>query len=193
MEIVFATSNSHKINEAKGILGESWEIVTPLDLGITDEIPEDAPTLQENALFKATYIFEKCGKICFADDTGLEVDWLKGAPGVRSARYASEKSDALLNMQKLLKELNGVENRKARFRTVIALKGCGECHLFEGVLNGTISTDPSGSAGFGYDPIFIPDGYTKSLAELTFFEKNIISHRGKAIRKLSEFLSYYTE
>ncbi|PKP07189.1 MAG: non-canonical purine NTP pyrophosphatase, RdgB/HAM1 family [Bacteroidetes bacterium HGW-Bacteroidetes-5] len=188
MDIIFATSNSHKLNEARGIIGDSFSLVTPLELGITDDIPEEEETLEGNALSKAQYLWNRCGRGCFADDTGLEVEALGGAPGVRSARYASDECDSRRNMQKLIKELNGIQNRKARFRTVVALIIDGKVTLFEGELNGSITETPSGSGGFGYDPIFLPDGYTKTLAELTSAEKNIISHRGIAMRKLSDFL-----
>jgi XTP/dITP diphosphohydrolase len=188
MEIIFATSNRHKLSEAKGIIETEVLLITPADLGITESIPEDAPTLEENALFKARYLWEKTGRNVFADDTGLEVEALNSAPGVMSARYASEECDAGKNMQKLLKELKGISNRKARFRTVVALILNGETHLFEGIVKGTILEDLSGTGGFGYDPLFLPDGYTKTLAEISYEEKNLISHRGIAMRKLSEFL-----
>ena len=188
MEIIFATSNRHKLSEAKGIIGTDIILITPADLGITESIPEDAPTLEENALFKARYLWEKTGRNVFADDTGLEVEALNGAPGVMSARYESEECDAGKNMQKLLKELKDTNNRKARFRTVVALIINGETHLFEGIVNGTILESLSGTGGFGYDPLFLPDGYTKTLAELSYEEKNLISHRGIAMRKLAEFL-----
>lgn len=188
MEIIFATSNRHKLSEAKGIIGTDILLITPADLGITESIPEDSPTLEENALFKARYLWEKTGRNVFADDTGLEVEALNGAPGVMSARYESEECDAGKNMQKLLKELKDTNNRKARFRTVVALIINGETHLFEGIVNGTILESLSGTGGFGYDPLFLPDGYTKTLAELSYEEKNLISHRGIAMRKLAEFL-----
>lgn len=188
MEIIFATSNRHKLSEAKGIIGKEVLLITPADLGIIESIPEDAPTLEENALFKARYLWERTGRDVFADDTGLEVEALNGAPGVMSARYACEDCDSGKNMQKLLKELKGISNRKARFRTVVALILNGDTHLFEGVVNGTILEGLSGTGGFGYDPLFLPDGYTKTLAELSYEEKNLISHRGIAMRKLSEFL-----
>ncbi|MDP3436636.1 MAG: RdgB/HAM1 family non-canonical purine NTP pyrophosphatase [Bacteroidales bacterium] len=188
MDIIFATSNLHKLNEAKAIIGDLFSLITPRELGIYEDIPEDEDTLQENAIFKARYLWERCGKVCFADDTGLEVDALGGAPGVRSARYASDECDSRRNMQKLIKELNGISNRKARFRTIVALVIDDKVSLFEGQLKGSIINSPSGSEGFGYDPIFLPEGYTKTLAELTSHEKNLISHRGIAMRKLSDFL-----
>lgn len=188
MEIIFATSNLHKLHEAQSIIGENTSLIIPAQIGINHDIPEDGDTLEENALFKAEYLFKITGKNCFADDTGLEVEALAGAPGVRSARYASSECDSRLNMQKLLKELNGSSNRKARFRTVIALFLNGKQYFFEGILNGTIAQSESGTRGFGYDPLFTPNGYTKTLAELTDSQKNLISHRGIAIRKLSQFL-----
>lgn len=188
MEIIFATSNLHKLHEAQSIIGENTSLIIPAQIGINHDIPEDGDTLEENALFKAEYLFKITGKNCFADDTGLEVEALAGAPGVRSARYASSECDSRLNMQKLLKELNGSSNRKARFRTVIALFLNGKQYFFEGILNGTIAQSESGARGFGYDPLFTPNGYTKTLAELTDSQKNLISHRGIAIRKLSQFL-----
>ncbi len=191
MKIIFATSNPHKLQEAQSIVGDKISLITPSQIGINDEIPEDGNTLEENALFKAEYLFKKTGKNCFADDTGLEVEALKGEPGVKSARYASEKCDSSLNMQKLLKELKGSNNRNARFRTVISLFLDGKQYLFEGILNGTITDNLCGTGGFGYDPIFLPNGYTKTLAELTNIEKNLISHRGLAIRNLTQFLENY--
>lgn len=188
MEIIFATSNLHKLQEAQSIAGAKISLITPSQLGVKEEIPEDGDTLEENALFKANYLFKITGKNCFADDTGLEVEALNGEPGVKSARYASAECDSRLNMQKLLKELKGSNNRKARFRTVIALFLNGKQYFFEGVLNGVITDSPSGTKGFGYDPLFVPNGYTKTLAELTESQKNLISHRGIAIRKLAQFL-----
>ncbi len=188
MEIIFATSNLHKIQEARGIIGNLATLISPAELGFTDEIPEESPTLEGNALFKAEYLWRRFRRECFADDTGLEVEALGGAPGVRSARYASDECDPLMNMQKLLKELNGKTNMRAQFRTVVAFFQNGESYLFEGTLKGSIIEHPAGKKGFGYDPIFLPDGYTKTLAELSFEEKNIISHRGIAIGKLSQFL-----
>lgn len=188
MEIIFATANRHKLSEAKGIVGSNISLITPSDLGIFEQIPEEEPTLEQNALFKARYLNKRTGRDVFADDTGLEVEALGGAPGVKSARYASEESDSEKNMQKLLKELNGIKNRKARFRTVVALIKNGKEYLFEGIVYGTILESRSGTGGFGYDPLFVPDGYTKTLAELSYEEKNLISHRGVAMRKLAGFL-----
>ena len=194
MEIIFATGNTHKAVEAQKALGDSFTLIMPKELGFTEEIPENPDTLQANAIEKAEFLWKRFGKNCFADDTGLEVDALDGAPGVYSARYAGPDKGSEANMTKLLAELEaaaakgGEISRKARFRTVVALILEGEMHLFNGVLEGEIALHRSGSEGFGYDPIFIPDGYTKTLAEISLDEKNAISHRGKAIRALAEFL-----
>lgn len=193
MEIIFATGNTHKAVEAQKALGDSFTLIMPKELGLTEEIPENGDTLQANAIEKAEYLWKRFGKNCFADDTGLEVDALGGAPGVYSARYAGPDKGSEANMTKLLAELEaaakrGETSRKARFRTVVALILEGEMHLFNGVLKGEIALQRSGSEGFGYDPLFIPDGYTKTLAELSLDEKNAISHRGKAMRALAEFL-----
>lgn len=193
MEIIFATGNTHKAVEAQKALGDSFTLIMPKELGLTEEIPENGDTLQANAIEKAEYLWKRFGKNCFADDTGLEVDALGGAPGVYSARYAGPDKGSEANMTKLLAELEaaakrGETSRKARFRTVVALILEGEMHLFNGVLEGEIALQRSGSKGFGYDPLFIPDGYTKTLAEISLDEKNAISHRGKAMRALAEFL-----
>ena len=193
MEIIFATGNTHKAVEAQKALGDSFTLIMPKELGLTEEIPENGDTLQANAIEKAEYLWKRFGKNCFADDTGLEVDALGGAPGVYSARYAGPDKGSEANMTKLLAELeaaakSGETSRKARFRTVVALILEGEMHLFNGVLEGEIALQRSGSEGFGYDPLFIPDGYTKTLAEISLDEKNAISHRGKAMRALAEFL-----
>ena len=194
MEIIFATGNAHKAVEAQKALGDSFTLIMPKELGLTEEIPENGDTLQANAIEKAEYLWKKFGKNCFADDTGLEVDALGGAPGVYSARYAGPDKGSEANMTKLLAELEKVEketgntNRAARFRTVAALILDGELHLFNGVLEGEIARTRSGSEGFGYDPIFTPEGYGKTLAEITLEEKNAISHRGKAMRALAQFL-----
>ena len=194
MEIIFATGNAHKAIEAQKALGDTITLIMPKELGLTEEIPENGDTLQANAIEKAEYLWKKFGKSCFADDTGLEVDALGGAPGVYSARYAGPEKGSEANMTKLLAELeaaeaaNGEISRTARFRTVVALILDGELHLFNGVLEGKIAKERSGNEGFGYDPIFIPDGYSKTLAEITLEEKNAISHRGKAMRTLAEFL-----
>lgn len=188
MELVFATGNPHKLKEAQEITGEHIKLVSSKDVGISEDIPEYGDTLTRNAFIKAEYVHKRCHKTCFADDTGLEVEALDGKPGVRSARYASEECDSSKNMEKLLKELDGVENRKARFRTVIALIHDGKTTYFEGILNGTIAHGTHGKKGFGYDPLFIPEGYDKTLAELTAEEKNSISHRARALTALKEFL-----
>ncbi|MFR9651336.1 MAG: RdgB/HAM1 family non-canonical purine NTP pyrophosphatase [Rikenellaceae bacterium] len=190
MKIVFATNNAHKLEEVQQMLS-SHTIVSLREQEIVEEIPETAPTLEGNALMKARYIYDNYTINCFADDTGLEVDALNGEPGVRSARYASPQGgNTKANNELLLKNLNGVEQRTARFRTIIALIINGREHLFEGVVEGRISTDYSGSEGFGYDPLFIPnDGDGRSFAEMSMDEKGAISHRGRAVTKLVEFLN----
>ena len=198
MKIVFATNNQHKLEEIRQILGSKYEVLSLNDIGCHEEIPEDHDTLQENALQKAEYIAEKYGYDCFADDTGLEVDALNGEPGVHSARYAaldndgSESHDSEANMQKLLRKLGNNNNRKARFRTVIALletdgNGNRAVKHFEGIVEGRIAHEKSGEEGFGYDPIFVPDGYDQSFAELGADIKNTISHRVRAVAKLAEY------
>ena len=189
MELIFATNNPHKLEEVSAMLNKNIVLSTPAQHGITEDIPEEQDTLEGNALQKARYIYERTRLCCFADDTGLEVEALNGAPGVYSARYAGEAKDMNENMSKLLRELQGVENRKARFRTVIALILDGKEYLFEGVVQGKIICERSGSAGFGYDPIFRPKGYDITFAEMDLNEKNKISHRGKAVRKLVNFLN----
>lgn len=193
MKIIFATGNRHKLEEIQAILGTAAELSTPADHGITEDIPEDQPTLEGNALQKARYIYEKTGMNCFADDTGLEVDTLGGDPGVYSARYAAMNGEgtghsAEDNMTLLLKRLTGQSNRKARFRTAIALILDGEEHLFEGIVEGEITRERSGAEGFGYDPIFRPEGYEETFAEMPLELKNRISHRGRAVARLVEFL-----
>lgn len=189
MEIIFATNNRHKLEEAQAILGEEFKLVSPKDLNLFDDIPETADTLDGNAHIKASYLWERFHRPCFADDTGLEVDALDGAPGVYSARYAGEDHNPKNNTLKLLKELDGIKQRGARFRTVVALIIDGTVYYFEGILRGEIALVPSGNGGFGYDPVFTPEGYSKTLAELTSEEKNRISHRGLAMRELSKFLN----
>ena len=166
-DLVLATNNPHKVDEIKSKLGNSLSIKTLNELGFYDDIPETAGTLQGNASQKAHFLYDKFGCNCFADDTGLEVEALNGEPGVYSARYAGVDKDSEANMQKLLQNLSGKENRKARFRTVISLIWEGEEHFFEGIVEGTILTEKHGSEGFGYDPIFQPNGYSKSFAELS--------------------------
>lgn len=189
MKIVFATNNLHKLDEIRQILGDAFEIVSLEEIGCTVDIPETGDTLEENALIKARYVHDHYGLDCFADDTGLEVDALGGEPGVKSARYAEgEGHDSEANMTKLLGKLGENNNRKARFRTVIALIHHGEVYEFEGIVEGEISRQRSGCAGFGYDPIFVPDGYDKSFAELGTDVKNTISHRARAVWRLAEHL-----
>ena len=189
MKIVFATNNAHKLREVQQLLGDRFTLVTPRECGICEDIPEDEPTLEGNALQKARYIFQRTGIDCFADDTGLEVDALGGEPGVRSARYGSaEGHDDEANKRLLLKNMDGKENREAQFRTAIALIMGGEEHLFEGIVRGRILTSEQGDGGFGYDPLFAPEGDARSFAEMSAEEKNAISHRGRAIAKLVEWL-----
>lgn len=194
MRIVFATGNRNKLREIQALIGSRAELSTPADHGVTEDIPEDRPTLEGNALQKARYIYEKTGLSCFADDTGLEVEALNGEPGVYSARYAAvngagEEHSSEDNMALLLERLEGKANRRARFRTVIALVLDGKEYTFEGIVNGEITTERSGADGFGYDPVFRPDGYTETFAEMPLDLKNRISHRGRATAKLIEFLS----
>ena len=186
--IIFATNNRHKLEEVGRELGSAFNLSTPADYGITEDIPEDMPTLEGNALQKARYVFDRTGMNCFADDTGLEVEALDGAPGVYSARYAGDGKDNEANMDLLLKNLKGKDNRRARFRTVIALIMDGREYIFEGVVNGVICESRSGTGGFGYDPVFRPDGGNATFAEMDMAAKNVISHRGRAVRKLAEFL-----
>ena len=204
MKIVFATNNQHKLQEIRQILGDRVEVLSLKDIGCDVDIPETGQTLEENALQKARYIYDHYHMDCFADDTGLEVEALDGAPGIYSARYASLESgaashDSEANMARLLRELKDKDNRKARFRTVIALIqkkdicpcGCSSIkqeHLFEGIANGEITTERSGAEGFGYDPIFRPDGFEHTFADMTAEQKNGISHRGRATAKLADYL-----
>ena len=198
MKIVFATNNQHKLSEVRQILGDSIEVLSLNDIGCHEDIPETGTTLEANALQKAQYIYDHYHIDCFADDTGLEVDALGGAPGVYSARYAAVgcaatssqpiDHDSEANMTRLLNELGENNNRNARFRTVIALIQQGELHEFEGIVNGQIIRERRGGEGFGYDPIFQPDGYDQTFAELGTEVKNHISHRARATKKLCEFL-----
>ncbi len=188
MKLVFATNNKHKLEEVRAILGNTIEVLSLNDIDCHDDIPETADTLEGNALIKARYIYEKFGVDCFADDTGLEVEALNGAPGVYSARYAGEECNPEANMHKLLHNLTGKNNRNAQFRTVIALIIKGEEKLFNGIVKGTISNEKMGDAGFGYDPIFIPEGFTESFAQMTSDMKNSISHRYRASEELSNYL-----
>ncbi|MBN2166649.1 MAG: RdgB/HAM1 family non-canonical purine NTP pyrophosphatase [Marinilabiliaceae bacterium] len=193
MEIIFATNNNHKLLEIQKILSNDFQILSLKEYSISEEIPEDGSTLDENASQKAWYVYNKTNINCIADDTGLEIESLNGEPGVYSARYAGIEKNARLNMEKVLTKLLGVANRKARFRTVISAIINGMEYQFDGVVNGVITTEPKGNGGFGYDPIFIPDGYVETFAELDFDVKNSISHRGKAVNKLVEFLKQTTK
>jgi len=187
-KIVFATGNFNKLKELRSAV-KSFEIIGLLDLKITEELPETGNTLKENALQKANYIYEKTGMDCFSDDTGLEIEALGGRPGVYSARYAGEECDAEKNMLKVLNELKGFENRKATFKTVIALILNEKNYFFEGEVHGLIRKDKIGGQGFGYDPIFQPIGYKESFAEMSIIKKNEVSHRGLAVKKLINFFS----
>ena len=187
-KLVVATNNAHKLEEISAILGDEMELLSLKDINCHADIPETANTLEGNARQKAMYIYENYGMDCFADDTGLEVDALNGAPGVFSARYAGDGHDSEANMQKLLKELEGKGNRKAQFRTAICLIMKGKEYLFEGIVKGEIIAEKRGGAGFGYDPIFVPEGYEQTFAELGNDIKNTISHRARAVEKLCKFL-----
>ena len=189
MKLIFATNNKHKIREISDLLDDRFEIIGLADVGITEDIPEDADNLADNALFKARYVHDRTGLNVFADDTGLEVDALDGAPGVYSARYAGAGKSPEDNIIKLLKELEGVEDRKARFRTVIALIYDNSEYLFEGKVEGEIIQKRRGTGGFGYDPVFMAEGYDLTFAEIPLSEKNKISHRAHAMRKLIAFLA----
>lgn len=188
-KFVFATNNAHKLEEVTAILGDKIELLSMKDIHCHADIPETADTLEGNALLKARYIFENYNMDCFADDTGLEVEALNGAPGVYSARYAGDAHNSEANMRKLLQDMEGIENRKAQFRTVFALIINGKEHLFEGIVKGEITKRRCGSSGFGYDPVFIPEGYTQTYAEMGNTLKNKISHRALATNKLCNFLS----
>lgn len=193
MKLVFATNNEHKLKEISQLLDGKHEIVSLSEIDCHDDIPEDHDTLEGNALQKARYIKEHFGYDCFADDTGLEIEALDNRPGVYSARYAGPAKDSRENMMKVLREMEGVTNRNACFRTVIALILDGQEHLFEGRVDGKILTEQHGEAGFGYDPIFQPEGFRVSFAEMPMDEKNKISHRGRATQKLVEFLRMKNE
>lgn len=187
-KLVFATNNRHKLEEVGDVLKGHLEILSLKEINCFDDIPETADTLEGNALLKAQHIFENYGYDCFADDTGLEVEALDGRPGVYSARYAGEDQNAARNMEKLLGELDGKLNRRARFRTVVALIEGAKVSYFEGKIEGTIIEQKRGSAGFGYDPVFVPDGYSQTFAELGSEIKNKISHRALAIQELIQYL-----
>ena len=188
-QLVFATNNPNKVAEIKKVLGTGFEVVSLRDAGIEIDIPEPYDTLEENARTKSNTIFELTGKDCFSEDTGLFVDALNGAPGVKSARYAGEQVTNLQNIEKLLHHLNGIENRTACFRTVISLMQNGTEWQFEGICEGTILTAPIGEKGFGYDALFVPNGSSKSFAQMETDEKNLYSHRKKAVKKLIDYLN----
>lgn len=189
-KLVFATNNAHKLDEIRAILGDKIEVLSLKDINCDADIPETADTLEGNAALKAEYIYKNYGLDCFADDTGLEVEALGGAPGVYSARYAGgDGHDSEANMRKLLKELDGEQNRKAQFRTAICLIEQGEEHLFEGIVKGSIIEQKRGASGFGYDPVFMPECYEETFAEMGNAEKNKISHRARAVEKLCEYLN----
>ncbi len=187
-EIVFATNNRHKFSEIQKIIGDKFNMLSLKDISCTEEIPETAMTIAENSMQKADYVRDNYNKDCFADDTGLEIEALDGRPGVHSARYASNDKNMKDNIEKVLSELKGKSNRKARFKTVISLILDGEKHQFEGIVEGKIIEERKGKSGFGYDPIFVPKGYDITFAEMSADEKNKISHRGRAIEKLVAFL-----
>lgn len=189
MNLIFATNNRHKLTEVSQILGDAIELTTLAECGITEDIPETSPTIQGNALQKARYVWERTGRNCFADDTGLEVDALNGAPGVRSARYATDGHDFDANVTLLLRNLEGVTERSAQFRTVVALILDGEEYLFEGIVRGHITSERFGEGGFGYDPVFVPEGEVMTFAEMTPEAKNAISHRGRAIAELAKWFA----
>jgi len=188
MKIIVASNNKHKIREISAVISKSVRLVTMAEAGITEDIPENESSLEGNALEKARYVYRLTGENVFADDTGLETEALDGAPGVHSARYAGESKDSDANINKLLDELKGHKNRRARFRTVIALILDKQEYLFEGIINGRIINEKRGRQGFGYDPVFIPDNENMTFAEMSSDRKNQISHRAIAIRKLGEFL-----
>ena len=188
MKLVFATNNSNKLSEIRSLVPDGIEILSLKEINCNEELPETNPTLQENALQKARYVFDNYGFNCFADDTGLEIDALGGEPGVYSARYAGEDCSAEDNMKKVLDKLEGEKEKSAKFRTVIALIIDGKETLFEGECKGEITQTKSGVEGFGYDPIFIPNGYQLTFAEMNKVEKGAISHRGKAVKRLVSFL-----
>ncbi len=188
MELVFATGNAHKVGEIAALIPPDIQLKSLADIGCTDDLPETSPTIAGNALQKARYVHERFGVHCFAEDTGLEIDALQGRPGVYSARYAGPGKDDAANIALVLKQMQGVANRSARFRTVIALILDGQEHLFEGVVEGHIAEALAGKGGFGYDPIFIPQGEIRSFAQMDLHTKNTISHRAKATAMLLDFL-----
>ncbi|MBU0763734.1 MAG: non-canonical purine NTP diphosphatase [Bacteroidetes bacterium] len=187
-KLVFATDNLHKLHEIQQMLGDRFELLSLKDIGCNEDIPEDHDTLEENARQKSRYVYEKYKMNCFADDTGLETEALDGRPGALSARFAGDEKNPEANIDKLLEELREKTNRKARFRTVISLVMDNAFYEFEGIVNGEILAERHGTSGFGYDPVFLPEGKKRSFAEMPLAEKNLISHRGRAFRKLVEFL-----
>ncbi len=188
MKLIFATGNPGKLREAQEILGNDFELITPAAVGLTEDIPETGATLRDNSLQKAQYIFERTGMDCFADDTGLEVDALGGAPGVETARFAGPGRRSADNIAKLLSVMEGCTERSARFRTSVSLILGGKTYLFDGVMEGEIGLEAYGDGGFGYDPVFVPKGYGVTAAQISEEEKNAISHRGKALRAMASFL-----
>jgi len=188
MELVFATNNEHKLKELQALLGNKIRLLSLNDIGCTDEIPEEQPTLEGNASQKSFYVYHKFESNCFADDTGLEIEALGGEPGVYSARYAGDEKSAAANIEKVLQKMAKIKNRKARFRTVISLVIDGVEKQFEGVVDGEILTEKRGNVGFGYDPVFQPEGFSQSFAEMDLADKNKISHRGRAVEKLVNYL-----
>ena len=188
MKLVFASNNKNKLEEIRHQLPEDIQLLSLEDIGCHEDIPETADTIEGNAILKADYVTQNYGYDCFADDTGLEVAALNGAPGVYSARYAGEEKDAGANMDKLLAELDGNQDRTANFKTVIALNLNGEQHLFTGIVNGSITTEKAGDKGFGYDPVFKAEGLDRTFAEISLTEKALLSHRGRAVKQLIAFL-----
>lgn len=188
MKLVFATHNPGKLKEVREMLAPKYEVIGLHDLNDYEDIIEDAPTLEGNAIIKAQTVWQRHGLPCFSDDTGLEIDALNGAPGVYSARYAGPPKDAQDNMDKVLHELEGINDRGAQFRTAVALQWNGEYKIFNGIVRGSIATERRGAKGFGYDPIFIPEGFPTSFAQMDAAAKNAISHRGRAIKALVDFL-----
>lgn len=189
MKLCFATNNKNKLYEIQQLVPASVQLVSLQDIGCTEDIPETEPTIEGNSMLKAAYVFDNYKLACFADDSGLEVDALEGAPGVFSARYAGPACNSEDNINKLLKELKGKENRKAQFKTIITLISENENIQFEGIIRGTISEEKRGEKGFGYDPVFIPEGHSVSFAEMSTEEKNTISHRAIATKKLIKYLN----
>lgn len=192
MQLIFATNNENKLQEINHLLGESFSLLSLRDVKLDDDIPENEPNLEGNALSKAKYVYKLTGKNVFADDTGLEIEALGGKPGVHSARFAGEAKNSDANIEKVLSLMDPAADRSAKFRTVIALIIDGKEFLFEGIVKGHIIEQRKGSRGFGYDPVFVPEGYDKTFAEMSLSEKNLISHRARAFEKLRQFLSSYT-